>query len=34
VGWGAGVGVGDRGFLRGKLGKGITSEMSIKKISN
>jgi hypothetical protein len=25
---------GARGFLEGKLGKGITSEMQIKKISN
>jgi hypothetical protein len=27
VGWGAGKGVGDRGFSEGKLGKGITFEM-------
>jgi hypothetical protein len=27
VGWGAGRGVGDRGFSEGKLGKGITFEM-------
>jgi hypothetical protein len=27
VGWGAGVLGGDKGFLRGKLGKGITFEM-------
>ena len=33
VGWGAGGG-GDRGFSEGKLGKGITFEMKIKKISN
>jgi hypothetical protein len=31
VGWGAGGG--DREFLEGKLGKGITFEMQIKKIS-
>jgi hypothetical protein len=34
VGWGAGGGREDRGFWEGKLGKGITSEMQIKKISN
>jgi hypothetical protein len=27
VGWGQGSGGGDRGFLDGKLGKGITFEM-------
>jgi hypothetical protein len=27
VGWGAGRGGGDGGFLEGKLGKGITFEM-------
>jgi hypothetical protein len=27
VGWGAGGGGGDKGFLEGKLGKGITFEM-------
>jgi hypothetical protein len=32
VGWGAGGG--DRGFSEGKLGKGITFEMQIKKTSN
>jgi hypothetical protein len=34
VGWGAGGGGEDRGFSEGKLGKGITFEMQIKKISN
>jgi hypothetical protein len=34
VDWRAGVGGEDRGFLEGKLGKGITFEMQIKKISN
>jgi hypothetical protein len=41
VGWGAGggergegEGIGDRGFLERKLGKGITFEMEIKKIPN
>jgi hypothetical protein len=34
VGWGAGGGAGDRGFSEGKLGKAITFEMQIKKISN
>jgi hypothetical protein len=29
-----GEGGGDRGFLEGKLGKGITFEMQINKISN
>ena len=29
-----GEGRGDRGFLEGKIGKGITFEMEIKKISN
>jgi hypothetical protein len=29
-----GSGGGDRGFSKGKLGKGITFEMKIKKISN
>jgi hypothetical protein len=32
MGWGVGGG-GDRGFSEGKLGKGITFEMLIKKIS-
>jgi hypothetical protein len=34
VGWGAVGGVGGREILEGKLGKGITFEMQIKKISN
>jgi hypothetical protein len=34
VGWGAEGRGGDRGFLEGKLGKGITFEMQIKKMSN
>jgi hypothetical protein len=29
-----GEGRGDRGFLEGEIGKGITFEMEIKKISN
>jgi hypothetical protein len=33
MGWGAGGGGEDREFLEGKLGKGITFEMKIKKIS-
>jgi hypothetical protein len=32
--WGAGGGGKDRGFSEGKLGKGISFEMQIKKISN
>jgi hypothetical protein len=32
--WGAEGGGMDRGVLEGKLGKGITFEMQIKKISN
>jgi hypothetical protein len=32
--WGAGGKGRDRGFSEGKLGKGITFEMYIKKISN
>ena len=34
VGWGAGVGVVNRGSSEGKLGKGLTFEMYVKKISN
>jgi hypothetical protein len=34
MGWGAVGGGGERGFSEGKLRKGITFEMQIKKISN
>jgi hypothetical protein len=34
VGWGAGEGAKDRGFLEEKLGKVINFEIKIKKISN